>query len=62
MAILFYILRQLAPEMIIAPRPERKKMNMSVSSQLTERGALLNSLHTKMPHSAATIGAPCPKA
>ena len=59
---MFFPYLQFAPERMIAPRPERKKMNMSMRSQPTERGAPLNSFHTKMPHSAATIGAPCPKA
>ncbi len=40
----------------MAPRPERKKMNISIRSQPTERGAPLNSLHTKIPHSAAIMG------
>ena len=53
---------QLAPEIIIAPSPEIKKANMKPSSISTLRGAPLNSFQTKIPHSAATIGAPCPSA
>ncbi len=53
---------QLAPERMMDPSPAMKNTNIIPTSQPTERDAPLNSFQMMMPHRAATIGAPCPKA
>jgi hypothetical protein len=52
----YYIVRAI----IIIPRPIINEINMPVISQLTLREDPLNSFHTKTPHAAATMVAPCP--
>ena len=53
---------QFAPDIMIAPRPEMKKRNIRANRVFTVLLAPLNSFHTKMPHRAAIMGAPCPSA
>ena len=53
---------QFAPEMTMLDRPAMKKRNIRTSSRLTVLLPPLNSFQMNTPHSAAIIGAPCPRA
>ena len=48
--------------MIIAPKPDINRTNMQARRIFTVREEPLNSFQMNMPHKAAIIGAPCPKA
>jgi hypothetical protein len=52
----------LAPEMIIAPKPDINRTNMQARRIFTVREEPLNSFQINMPHRAAIMGAPCPNA
>ena len=53
---------QFPPATMMSPSPAMKRANISASRPLTVRPPPRNSFHTKTPHTAATIGAPCPSA
>ena len=48
--------------MIISPKPEKKSISINASSKFIDLDAPLNSFQINIPHKAATIVAPCPKA
>lgn len=51
-----------SPAATMRARPMMKKANMNSSRRLVVLSAPLNSFHTKTPHRAAIMGAPCPRA